>query len=452
MDIPKFFIDRPRGTSYQKYRNYHDVYGDIVRLGPKTISVCNKDLIKQVLVTDDLPKGPMYKIFQGNGKLSVFSATDKVWHKRRRRLISPAFSVKYLASLEPFMRKVAENLVSKIDKEIDKANNGEYVEIDIWTLLQCFALDIIGETAFGTSFNMIEDNSHFVPAAINEEMRAGAISALYPFLSKFILKEGGKMNSELTKFLEDVIGSRLKVTDGHRRDILQSLIDTQTSEDKEDHLNIQAIMSETGLFLIAGSETTSNTLGFVVYNLLANPGALAKLQAEIDEVHLEEGQTVFIHDQIKDLKYLDAVINETMRINTVGCNPLVRITEKKTNLAHLSLEKDTIVMTTIYHEHTNAKYWHDPTKFIPERWIPEEQIPGQFNDLEAFHPFSAGTRNCVGKNFALQEMRLALSSLLKNFELQPIEQEMLDAQDIRTFITMTVAKSKFNVTIKRRTA
>lgn len=47
-------------------------------------------------------------------------------------------------------------------------------------------------------------------------------------------------------------------------------------------------------------------------------------------------------------------------------------------------------MTTIYHEHTNAKYWHDPTKFIPERWIPEEQIPGQFNDLEAFHPFSAG--------------------------------------------------------------
>lgn len=97
------------------------------------------------------------------------------------------------------MRKVAENLVSKIDKDIDKSDNSEYTVIDIWTLLQCFALDIIGETAFGTSFNMIEDNNHFVPAAINEEMRAGAISALYPFLSKFILKEGGKMNSKLTK-------------------------------------------------------------------------------------------------------------------------------------------------------------------------------------------------------------------------------------------------------------
>lgn len=52
----------------------------------------------------------------------------------------------------------------------------------------------------------------------------------------------------------------------------------------------------------------------------------------------------------------------------------------------------------------------------------------------------------------MQEMRLALSSLLKNFEFLPIEQEMLDAQDIRTFITMTVAKSKFNVKVKRRVA
>lgn len=114
-------------------------------------------------------------------------------------MVAPAFSIKYLNSLEPYVHNVAQALVEKIDKDIVQDHDGNsFGQVDIWTLLKCFALDVIGETAFGSSFNMIEDNSHFVPKAINDEMRAGAISAMYPILSKIFLKDGGKMNPKLT--------------------------------------------------------------------------------------------------------------------------------------------------------------------------------------------------------------------------------------------------------------
>lgn len=96
------------------------------------------------------------------------------------------------------MAKVAESLVYKIDSEIalhgDKDN---YASVDIWGLAQRLALDVIGETAFGQTFNMVENNDHFVPAAITDGMRATAISVLYPLLAKLFLKNGGEPDPQL---------------------------------------------------------------------------------------------------------------------------------------------------------------------------------------------------------------------------------------------------------------
>jgi hypothetical protein len=97
------------------------------------------------------------------------------------------------------MHQVTESFIKKIDKDIAKEHNEKnYGQVDIWTLMQCLALDVIGETAFGSSFNMIEDNSHFIPHAITEDMMEGAIASMYPILSKFILKNGGRINPKLS--------------------------------------------------------------------------------------------------------------------------------------------------------------------------------------------------------------------------------------------------------------
>ncbi|KAI9473437.1 MAG: cytochrome P450 [Benjaminiella poitrasii] len=449
INLPKFLHDKPSGTLYKALQALHNKYGDVVRLGPRVITIANKQLLKQALVTEDLPKGPIYKILQGQGKYTLFSTTDPVWHKQRRKIVSPAFSIKYLNSLEPFMTSVAKSLVCKIDEEIEKEHDEfNYGIIDIWSLMQRLTLDVIGETAFGETFHMIENNSHFVPAAITQEMRRSAISIMYPILSKIFMKNAGQTDPKLTKFLTGVINNRLSNNKEERKDILQFLINSQKAENEDDRLTSDSIMAETVLFLIAGSETTSNSIGFAIIELLQYPDRLKKLYDEIDTVQMEEGQEVFYHEQLKHLPYLNAVINETLRLDTIAASSLPRMTVKPTLLGHLALPKDISVFCNLAQVQMDSRYWPNPYEFKPERWIEKDQQ--ELNDLEAFFPFSAGTRNCIGKNFALQEMRIAISTLLKNFEIVPIEQEMKDAQDRRAFVTLTVAKNSFCIKMKRR--
>jgi cytochrome P450 len=116
-----------------------------------------------------------------------------------------------------------------------------------------------------------------------------------------------------------------------RKDILQYLIDAQMAESKQDRLTTKEIVSEMVLILIAGSETTSNTLGFAIYDLLSNPDKLEKLYNEIDQL-IPRGK-IFDHEQLKNAPYLNAVIQETLRLDAVAAG-LGRITTEKTVLGN----------------------------------------------------------------------------------------------------------------------
>lgn len=142
--------------------------------------------------------------------------------------------------------------------------------------------------------------------------------------------------------MENIINERLKDKTKERSDILQYLINSQRSQDKNDRLTSKAIIEETVLFLIAGSETTSNTTGFVFYELLRNPDKLAKLYEEIDTVVPRE-DGLFHHEQIKHLAYLNAVINETLRLDPVSAATLNRTTTSPMILGNLVLPENVII-------------------------------------------------------------------------------------------------------------
>ncbi|KAI7861163.1 cytochrome P450 [Circinella umbellata] len=447
-------MESPPGSAYAKLQAWQTQYGDVVRLGPNSVGVADKEMLRQILLKDDIPKGPAYKRLQRQGGGTLFSTVDKSFHKQRRRVISPAFSIKYLNSLEPYMLTTTENFIKRIDQDIEKTKRSDgYGKVDVWILLQYLALDIIGETAFGKTFHMLEGKDHVVPTAISLGMEtanylvthpiSGVIKALFSF-SDIV-----KNNAQLKQFMKEIILERLEGGEEARRDdILQILIDTQHAHDTEDRLTAEAIAQETVLFLVAGSETTSNTTGFVIINLLKHPHVLATLRQEIDSVEMEQGQTLFKHEQLKNLPYLNAVINETMRMDSIAVNGVERTTDRDMVVGgRVFLPKGVVVHCNIYHAQMDPKYWPEPTQFRPERWLQGSKIPA---DTEAFFPFSIGSRNCVGKGFAQIEMRVSVANLVKMYDFEAIPQEMKQSDERRSFITYSVKSNRFNVYMKRR--
>ncbi|KAM3582090.1 hypothetical protein VKS41_005520 [Umbelopsis sp. WA50703] len=403
-------------------------------------------MITQILSKDDMHKADLYLNFQMDNNPTIHDTIDKAFHKTRRRVVSPAFAIRYLATMEPLMHEKIEIMVDKVTKTIETANtNGiKYAEMDLWKLLQHLTLDIIGSTAFGTNFNMIKTGSHPLPDRINSRLKYSSFLILFPMISRHIPKH---MDPYLTSFMTRVIEDR--ITSGKRRqDILQILIDSQKAESVEDRLAIAEMINEVTLYLVAGSETSSNTIGFTFVELLKNPETMTKLQQEIDELEIEDEQKLFQHSQLKRLPYLNAVISETMRLYPVATAGLQRKTYTDTVLAgKLAVPKNTAFVCNMFASQTHPDYWHDADKFLPERWL-DYAYPEPA--LDAYYPFSAGSRGCIGKNFAYQEMRLCISTIIKYFDIKPISLSMDKVKDTRQYVTLTIRGNSFNVLVAKR--
>jgi hypothetical protein len=96
------------------------------------------------------------------------------------------------------MTSVTQTLLDKIGRDIQATKDQDgYGTVDIWILMQCLALDVIGETAFGKTFEMIEHNNHFIPGAITQEMKAAAFKSMFPMLQKIFYPSASKPNPKL---------------------------------------------------------------------------------------------------------------------------------------------------------------------------------------------------------------------------------------------------------------
>jgi len=173
--------------------------------------------------------------------------------------------------------------------------------------------------------------------------------------------------------------------------------------------------------LIAGSDTTSNTSCALLFHVLSNPYVIPKLQKELDEALPIQGVPSF--EQVKDLKYVDQVIKEAMRIHSTSSLGLPRIVTGNgiTLLGH-HFPPGTVLSVPAYTIHHSKEIWgSDADQFRPERWDKDKLSERQ---KEAFIPFSYGPRACVGRNVAEMEMALIVSTVFRNYEFELYQEEL----------------------------
>ncbi|CAG8590832.1 10618_t:CDS:2 [Paraglomus brasilianum] len=434
---------RPKGNVFKWFSSLSKQYGPVVRTAPNMVLFTDKDDIKQILVSDDLPKSATIAgIRPDTAFQTLFTADDKIFHKGRRRLLSPAFSSKYVSSLEPLMHSCVQALLQKIHDTIISNGSEKPARINIYQWVQATAIDVIGETAFGGSFNILENGDHPLPKKIFEELRNRIIRATFPFLRPFLPQD-----PYTEEFITNIIRERIALNAKGERphDILQMLIDARDEKTGKGLTEFE-MYDQVMEFVIAGSDTSSFTASMSLAFLLHRPQTLRSLVAELEEafpdVRTKDPSKLFVpnHEGLKNLKLLNAVINETMRRFPVALSGLIRQTTVDTMIGGYLIPKGTAVNAYFNQVQNSKEHWGpDAEEWVPERWLDSNNVP-----RNGFYGFGAGSRICIGQHFAWTEMRMILASLLLNFDFTLIPNQNLD---LVHFITPSLKTKKFDVDV-----
>lgn len=379
----------------------------------------------------------------------LFNTRDRAEHTRKRKIVSHTFSVKSVAQFEPYIHSNLELFVRQLDNLIARSTNPDGAAyLDCLNWFNYLAFDVIGDLAFGAPFGMLSsgadmaevraspDSPPIYAPAIEILNRRGEVSAtlgilpeLKPFAKYFpdpFFTQGLQAVENLAGIAIARVKSRLEnPPPAQRKDLLQRLIDGR--DEKGEPLGRQELTAEALTQLIAGSDTTSNSSCALLYYAVRTPHVIPKLQAELD-AHLPTNLDVPTFDMVRDLPYLSAVVNETLRFHSTSGIGLPRqVPPDRKEGVHFKghyFPPGTVLSVPTYSIHHSKEIWGpDADEFKPERW--ENLTARQKN---AFIPFSYGPRACVGRNVAEMEMKLIVATWARRYEVY-LRQEVMETKE-----------------------
>jgi len=176
------------------------------------------------------------------------------------------------------------------------------------------------------------------------------------------------------------------------------------------------------LFL-AGSDTTSNSIGYAVLRMIYHPDILRKVQEELDSVC---GDSLPSMAHRANLPYTEAVLLESMRIHTIAPFTVAHCALRDTQLQGYTIPKGSMLHMNLYSVHMDETYWKDPHVFRPERHLNDQ---GNFVKSDHVMPFSGGRRQCLGEALARNTYFLITTAVLKSFDIERVPNEPLPTLD-----------------------
>lgn len=414
---PKFFTGTT-GTTLANPRIYIDLcreYGLTFGLysGSNPILViADPEVLKDVLIRN-FHLFSDRRVVTGNPSTnSLINQNGPGW-KHDRAVLSPTFSTGKMKLMYPLMRESYECL----DRELDRlATTG--VDVDIKSVFAKLTTMVIARCAFATHVNAFTDEKnelleHLANFFVINKYRV----LLRLILPTFILRLTGmtltfpRSNEYVTNICKEILKQR-KETIGQQteyNDLLQLLMDTN-KESKEGFSDAK-IIANAILFFIAGYETTSTLLTWTSYALVMNPDVQETLHEEVKAAYEAKGG--FDYETLFELKYLDAVMNETLRMYP----PVVTFdrvcTDDHVLPNGIKIEKGTGIRVPVYSIHHDENNYPEPELFKPERFFPENK--DQLKPC-TFLPFVAGPRNCIGMRFAQLEAKMTLAEVILKYK------------------------------------
>lgn len=201
------------------------------------------------------------------------------------------------------------------------------------------------------------------------------------------------------------------------------LIETRY-EDNGEPMNDRQLLDEAIILFTAGHETTANALAWTMYLLSQNPDVLDKLKEEIDSFDQIEPDL----ESVRQLSYTLQVASEALRLYPPAWI-LDRVALENDTVKDVQISKGDMIGLFVYGTHHNTDIWDDPEVFRPERFSNENK---QKVSAYAYYPFGGGPRLCIGHQFAILEMQLALLHLIRRFDFDLVPDQQIDIQPLIT--------------------
>ena len=369
----------------------------------KASVITSAEMAREVLVEqgDAFVKGPGLSYFArpllGNGLLS----SEREFHRRQRRMMAPAFVHKRIA-------EYADVIAART--EAAQAGFVDGATVDVAAAAMRLTLEIVGVTLFGAEVGPEADQiGEALTAAM--EHAVGALRSFIPIPPTWPTPANRRGLAAIARLDETVyrlIDERRR-TGNDRGDFLSMLLFAQDEDDGGTMTNKQVRDEAMNIFL-AGHETTANALAWAFHLLAQHPDVRTRLEHEVDTVL--GGRTPSLAD-LKSMPYSLAVFKEAMRRYPPAYVVARRATRPVDVLGH-RVAKNEICVVNIIGMHHRAKYFPDPMRFDPSRFLPENE---QALAKQAFLPFGAGARICIGNHFALLEGQLALVAMVQRVRL-----------------------------------
>jgi cytochrome P450 len=387
-------------------------------IGPQKVVLLNHpDDIQQLLVTKQrsFVKGRALettKILLGDGLLT----SEGEHHLRQRRLIQPAFHKDRLASYGAAMIDLAARM-----QEGWRTNERR----DIHEQMMRVTLAIAGRTLFDADVdgdaNDVAETLELSLRMFNHAILPMGILLEYipiPWVRR-LHRSRRRMDALIHRLIEE---RRAEARD--RGDLLSMLIAARDDEGDHTGMTDQQLRDELVTLMLAAHETTANALTWTWYLLSQNPDAEAALHRELDTVL--EGRAPTVAD-LPRLIYTRQVLAESMRIYPPAWAVERRATED-VEIGGFTIRKGTVVLACQYFVHRDPRWWRDPERFSPERWVDQTAQRPKF----AYFPFGAGTRICVGEHFAWMEGTLVLAAVAQRWKMRYEETEAPTPQPLVT--------------------
>lgn len=380
----------------------------------------------------------------------VFGANGDTW-RRQRRMVMASFDPGHVKAYFPALQKVSQKLVERWQRAVRQGQG-----IDLQADLMRFTVDTIAGLAFGSEVDTLSRDDDVIQNHLDRIFPALSqrIFAVIPWWRIWPSRADRELVTAVREVMAAVQGfiaqarQRLQADPArraHPANLLEAML--VAADEPDSGIDDRQVAGNVLTMLLAGEDTTANTLAWTIDLLWRHPAALARARDEVRAAVPAGGIATL--EQLAGLDWVEACAHEAMRLKPVA--PFLPLqAEHDTVVGDVAVPRGMIVMNLLRHDSVSEAHLPNAQGFDPARWLAEGQSAGQLGSSpkRIAMPFGAGPRMCPGRYLALLEMKIALATLFTHFDIEAVTTP--DGAEAAEWLAFTMAPLGLTMRLRER--